>query len=1505
MHTQRWMVRMPSRILRGLALLAAALFLAPEAARGQADACGALNAGNSYTASCQDPAYAAGIVYWNQENAVTLTVPGSATTTTITTDADNMQDSGIAVRTSAHATEARNIRLTVGGGGAVAIVQGVTSHNDDPVSTFNNTNPNNRGIVVSQQSGNGAITTVDVKSGVTIGSSTTKMKSNGLHVEVGAGQRAGAVTVTNEAKVYAMWHGVAFSNGGTAAASVTNRGDITADQHGIGVWNELTAGAVTVTNEAKIDAMWRGIAVLSSGTAAASVTNSGDITAGRSGIAIGSQFLSATPLSVTNSGDISSTSTSALHHGIVAVSFSRGVDVNAGVNTGVSVTHSGGTISVPSGGVAIRANVGLSQQEADSGHASYLAPVNTGLAKVDVKAGSVSSKWDAIEAINYEAGSVEIDISAGVTLTSTQGHGVRAELTDVGNTSGRIKITQGGTISGRKGVYAEVSRASATREMRAASAQPLIDVTWTGTFSHGTMATVAPNDSARRSADSIADAIKKARDVEAGKTIRYGSAAGIEAQAMSWSNIATEVAKGDDPGAFADAAAVTALFADGADAATKARAAAVIAAFRAALTNPDLDTIPGAAAIDTDGTTGLSDDEIETYLSMDEDNRRILLRDVLAQSLSNKEKAVFQAVVTGTGLDAALDDADAGFDNAYKTAVRALLNRYNVGNVNVAMNGGSIDSRGDGIRAYYGTPHASNGAIAVSVAEGAHVTGAEAGIYVANAGSTGMGDDRILKQTVTVNGRVTGGTGAGVHMVGGGTLTVGAAGEVRAGSSGRAIWATGRAVIRIDGEVRGGRGDGAEAVPVVHLTGGGSRLTVGAGGRVALNEEAGLAIRRDGATTVLTVIQNPDLALEDGGFTQASIDDAIERLGGTVGGEGGGEIRVAAGEPDDPDRASGVIFPVTLPEAPATALKPDSTRYGALDRAREIQLEDGEVRERDSIAIDARAPGMGDVTVTMAAGSRAVSRRSHGIRADYVASDENNGAIAVTVASGASVTGARAGIFVANAGSTGTGDARILKQTVTVHGTVTGGTDAAVHLVGGGMLTVGETGVLIAGPGQPAILVNDPGRAEIRIDGTVTGNAGAEAAVHLTGGGTLTVGPKGRIDANGADVAIWRGGATTVLTVIQDPMLALEDGRLTQASIDDAIERLGGTVDGDADGEITVAAGEPDDPNRPSGVSVEVDPVTKELSAKLVRMDCDVSSRTTDKCRLYAALPSALLAMNGLPTYGERMAAARDGNGGWARIDGAGGEWKAKNSTQRNMAFDYRRYGVQAGVDFVVGGDGRFGVSVRGLQGSAELAGSGGEIDLSGVGAGAHGTAFFGGGFYVDAQAMATWYDVELTSGGMVLKDGAKGLGLALGVEAGRPIAMGDGLTVTPGAGFSWSEVGLSFTRSMYEVSVEDARSLVGRAGLRVEMEADFRLFGSVEATREFSDERSARISGERMVSTVLSATEAEKTGFRLGVGGAHGWGDGRYALRGAAGYAARGSGNGEFDGGISLAMRF
>ena len=208
-------------------------------------------------------------------------------------------------------------------------------------------------------------------------------------------------------------------------------------------------------------------------------------------------------------------------------------------------------------------------------------------------------------------------------------------------------------------------------------------------------------------------------------------------------------------------------------------------------TPPARTIIPGAGDVDTDKDGSYTRAEIERYLMEDSDARRTLLRDVLARGLSAAEKAVLQALVTDGGdLDAALDGVT-GATDAWKDEVRALLDNYNTGNIRVAMNGGSIDSGGDGIRAWYARQHDRNGAISVTVAEGASVTGGAAGVYVANAGAglriakkylTPAAQDEnenlkpddlvtladYLNQVVRVDGTVTGGEDAAVHLAGGG-----------------------------------------------------------------------------------------------------------------------------------------------------------------------------------------------------------------------------------------------------------------------------------------------------------------------------------------------------------------------------------------------------------------------------------------------------------------------------------------------------------------------------------------------------------------------------------------------------------------------------------------------------------------------------------------------------------------------------------------------------------------
>ena len=188
-------------------------------------------------------------------------------------------------------------------------------------------------------------------------------------------------------------------------------------------------------------------------------------------------------------------------------------------------------------------------------------------------------------------------------------------------------------------------------------------------------------------------------------------------------------------------------------------------------------------------------------------------------------------------------------------------------------------------------------------------------------------------------------------------------------------------------------------------------------------------------------------------------------------------------------------------------------------------------------------------------------------------------------------------------------------------------------------------------------------------------------------------------------------------------------------------------------------------------------------------MDCGRADG--DRCRLYEALPSVLLAMNGLPTYAERSSASRDAGGGWARMEAANGKWQADASTRPNVAYDHRRYGVRAGVDFTAGGESArlgLGMSIHGLRGSAEMAPVG-EVELSGAGVGVHATTF-AGGIHVDVQAALTRYEVDLKSAVRgALNGGVKGQGFAVG-GGSRP-AHGDGTGYVPGprVGLMWSKV--------------------------------------------------------------------------------------------------------------------
>ena len=948
--------------------------------------------------------------------------------------------------------------------------------------------------------------------------------------------------------------------------------------------------------------------------------------------------------------------------------------------------------------------------------------------------------------------------------------------------------------------------------------------------------------------------------------------------------------------------------------------------------------------------------------------------------------------------------------------------------------GTTIERDGHGVDATgYEFPRLRTGAIEVTVAEGATVTGGEAGIYVEGADLGDLARDSewarrlnldndadvtgLRQQFVTVHGTVRGGTDAAVHLVGGGMLWVGETGKVLAGSSGNGVLVNdpGVAHVHVEGEVRGAEGGAA----AVHLTGGGS-VRVGETGRVLANGAAA-AIRADdpgGDTPAAKVVLELGVSegVEDnGGVAREDVQSLLERVRGPI-----------AIENDDGSRGRPVIALVGA-AAPGAILEGDVLKEngtlggGALDP---------EMFSWGPCAAGQESENTGVCRVQVDVDDDRDGRPdSHGIDASYVFPDYRNGAIEVSVAEGATVTGAVAGIYVEGAGL---GDVPmdwrttlklekdadvtgLRQQFVTAHGTVTGGTDAAIHLVGGGMLYVGPTGKVLAGSSGNGVLVNDPGVAHVHVEGEVKGAEGGAAAVHLTGGGSVRVGETGRVLANGAAAAIRADdpdGDTPAAKVVLElgvsegvednggvaredvqsllervkgpiaienddgsrgqPVIALGGGAAPGAILEGDVLNEDGTLGGSAldpemfswgpcpagqergDGDECRDLPPPPPPACPAGQERGDDDVCRDRDlpppappacpagqergdddvcrtppqpkeSSVVGFDCDTAADDDDpRCRLYQALPSMLLAMNDLPTYEERMSAARGAKGGWARVEVADGKWKADSSTQQkadasklleNVAYDHRRHGVRAGMDFAMGDAGGVGVSVHGLRGSAEMA-LVGEVDLSGRGLGLHATTAFAGSFHVDAQAAVTWYDADLESASSgVLKKNVSGRGLALGVEIGRRMALRDGLSVAPRAGLTWSKANLDdFAEDLRygaRVSVEDARSLKGRVGVGVEkMQGDAmdgtRLFGSLDLEQEFEAETEARVSGMSPGSSVTSLkAKAERTAYRLAVGGARVWGEGRYSLRGSVGYSASGGDNRDLGGGLSFVMRF
>ncbi len=646
-------------------------------------------------------------------------------------------------------------------------------------------------------------------------------------------------------------------------------------------------------------------------------------------------------------------------------------------------------------------------------------------------------------------GSVGVTTGAGTEIEAPFAVGMEARATNDAGAAGRIVVEHGGAAEARyAGVVALAARSSghtfgdgAQTADDAARTEPMIAVTSSGTVTVGA---------------SVMDAFIRDKIAGADETLSAAEQAVLNAVTAEDSR-ALETALAALPAAY--------------DADWKAEARNLL---RKRIAEPDAaraanrvaEEILGlsragvrAVALDHTGMATFirQGDRDPAILAIAAASRTEQQQAALAEQekLSAAERTVLEAALTGSGLETALAALTGGaYTDDWKDGVRERAASYNAGGIRVDVTGGAVTAEGNGVEALYAVPHDRNGAISVTVAEGASVTGGANGLYVRGAGA-GEGDLRA--QSVTVNGQVRGGTGAGVHMAGGGRLTVGRTGRVGA-TSGVGVLSDGAGNLHatVAGTVTGGilaLGDGDLTARVMGTVDGDIR-TMGAGALTLALPEGGVVtgtvhdpvgpltvagsigrlLYANGGTAM--VAPTGRITGVDGEAIRSEAGDLAVTVAGTVTGDiralGDGDLsaRVTGTVDGDVEGLGGGDHTVTVPVSGTVTgtVRLDGSTVTVHGTVGRITLNDG-----------------GTVMVASTGQVTGVSAGSHGVSVGPGGTIENSGTIKGT-------TGIRAG-----AGST-----------IENHGTIEG----TIGIEAGAGSTVVNSGTVRSTEGPPGIAIN-------------------------------------------------------------------------------------------------------------------------------------------------------------------------------------------------------------------------------------------------------------------------------------------------------------------------------------------------------------------------------------------------------------------------------------------------
>ncbi|MFW7358333.1 MAG: autotransporter-associated beta strand repeat-containing protein [Brucella sp.] len=442
-----------------------------------------------------------------------------------------------------------------------------------------------------------------------------------------------------------------------------------------------------------------------------------------------------------------------------------------------------------------------------------------------------------------------------------------------------------------------------------------------------------------------------------------------------------------------------------------------------------------------------------------------------------------------------------------------------------------------------------------------------------------------------------------------------------------------------------------------------------------------------------------------------------------------------------------------------------------------------------------------------------------------------------------------------------------------------GGTVNLSDLTAGTTLTVagnytGSNGTLVIN----TVLGDDNSRTDrLKVGGDTSGTTNLQV-VNRGGLGGQTV--------NGIEVVDVTGQSNGTFSLVSDYTTKDNKKAIWAGAYAYTLQQGSGSGNKDGNWYLVSRYGDPDpvDPNKPTG------------------------PRYGAGVPVYQGYGENMQALNKLPTLQERVGnrywtgengdgqtngAMVDGNGIWARIEGAHNRLEPQSVT--GVKQDINTFIMQAGVDgqFYEDDNGKLVAGITGQYGTAHGSSSSffgdGYTDTRAWSLGATATWYGNNGFYVDMQGQLTWFDNDLSSDDMnsSLASGAKAFGYAMSVEAGQRVAIDDHWSLTPQAQLMWSSLDADAFQDVMgnRVGLDNANSLTARLGLAASYRSDWTgedgrmvntsVYGVANLYQSF-------LGGMRInVAGVDIDTDTDKTWAGIGAGGSYAWEDQKYAVYG------------------------